>query len=53
LVNDELMAAEGHVLETSDLDEDELVEGDESLDEEDLVAELRAFLDDFGGDESP
>lgn len=50
LVNDELMAAEGHLLETSDFDDEDDVDVEESLDEEDLVAELRAFLDDFGSD---
>lgn len=47
LVNDELMAAEGQVLEIADLDDDE-EEDSEPLDEEDLVAELREFLDGFG-----
>ena len=52
LVNDELMAAEGQVLELSDLEEDEEDEEDgddaEVIDAEDLVAELREFLDGFG-----
>jgi len=45
------MAAEGHILETSDYDDDDLLD-DDVADEEDLVAELRAFLDDFGSSES-
>ena len=52
LVNDELMAAEGRVLELADLDSEDDEEADddeaEALDEEDLVAELREFLDGFG-----
>jgi len=51
LVNDDLMAAEGHIMETSDYDDDDLLD-DDVADEEDLVAELRAFLDDFGSSES-
>jgi len=54
LVNDELMAAEGQVLELSDFDDDdddddhEYGDAVEAPDEEDLVAELREFLDGFG-----
>lgn len=50
LVNDELMAAEGQVLELSDLDSEDDEDADvaDALDEEDLVAELREFLDGFG-----
>jgi len=52
LVNDELMAAEGQVLELSDFDTEEDDEDDSEIvdvvDEEDLVAELREFLDGFG-----
>lgn len=54
LVNDELMAAEGQILEASDFDDDEdsdmirEIDADGSIDEEDLVAELRQFLDGFG-----
>jgi bifunctional DNase/RNase len=53
LVNDELMAAEGRVMEL-DLDDDEDDEVDtDAPNEADLVAELREFLDtirpeDFG-----
>lgn len=49
LVNDELMAAEGQILELSDFDsDDEDGEVADGVDEEDLVAELREFLDGFG-----
>ena len=52
LVNDDLMAAEGKIMEL-DLDDDEDEDDDEPANEADLVAELREFLDtirpeDFG-----
>jgi uncharacterized protein len=52
LVNDDLMAAEGKIMEL-DLDEDDDDDDDEPANEADLVAELREFLDtirpeDFG-----
>ena len=52
LVHDELMAAEGQILETSDFDDDDDLDVESDVDEEDLVAELREFLDGFGREDS-